>query len=437
MNTIITKLNEYRDSNCNWFFPESQIEISARDLCFRIDEVSGHLKELGVSKGDRVGLLMENSLDYAVLLYALWVNCAIAVPLHQKTSQNSNYSDYLDFFHQVCEFSLLFFDDLKIQEHLEKWSSTSGVRINSINGLKRTAGSAISNHNEREDYPEDLTCFLQFSSGSTGPPKAVEVTHKMIMAQVEAMIYNHNKHIPGTTDRSGLETANWLPFSHNLGLFMGVIYPIYVQANNTIVSPRFYMSNPVAWFKLLSEKKIELNFFTNSILAMALRPLANLDDSDLDLSSLQLYLGGEKVSPLVVKNTEETLARFNFKPQQIHLGYGLSENTLSATTSRTGSIETHYFEYGENQKIISVPENTRGATALCSIGEANHNCIITIRDENGRVLPDLTLGEINIEGPCVMSRYFNNPSQTERILKGNRLQTGDLAFKCGVRPLCQ
>ena len=428
MNTIITKLNEYRDSNCRWFFPENQSEISAKDFCYRIDRAVVRLNKLGIKQGDRVGLLLDNSLDYAVLLYAVWVTRAIAVPLHQKTPQSTDYGVYLEFFHQACEFSLLFFDDPQLQAPLQNWGAVSGVQVCGTCSLEQSDTPVEQPLRLETNYPDDLTCFLQFSSGSTGLPKAVEVTHKMIMAQAEAMVGNHNKHVRGVTETAGLEMANWLPFSHNLGLFAGIIYPVFVRANNTIVSLRFYQSSPTAWFKLLSEKKIEANFSTNSILAMSLRPLANLEASDLDLSSLQLYLGGEKVSPLVVQRTEETLARFNFKPQQIHLGYGLSENTLSATSSKTGRIETHYFLYGEDRKIKPVSDKTPRATALCSIGEANHNCTITIRDENEKILPDLNLGEIHIEGPCVMNRYYRNPAQTDQVLKGNRLKTSDLGF---------
>jgi acyl-CoA synthetase (AMP-forming)/AMP-acid ligase II len=428
MTTIIASLNEYFHSDRTWYFPEKQSVVSAKTLCCYIDQVALQLRIMGIQPGDRVGLLLNNSLVYVVLLYAIWVNRAITVPLQAKMAQDSDYPTYLEYFHQVCDMRLLFFDNPQLQKPLGLWRDDSGVQIFGTGSLELTDDPVEKPLRLETDYPKELTCLLQFSSGTTGRPKAVEVTHKMIMAQMEALLGNQQKYAIRSQSRPDMKLANWLPFSHNLGLFVGVLYPVFSQSNNTVVSPQFFLLNPVAWFSLLSEREIQVSFFTNSSLAMALRHLANLEASELDLSSLQLYLGGEKISPVVIRRAEEILGRFNFSPEQIHLGYGLSENSLSATSSKAGPIQTHYFLYGENNQVKPAPVAIPGAVALCSIGEANHDCVITIRDEEGKVLPDLTIGEMHIEGPCVMEHYFRNPLQTAVVLEERRLKTGDLAF---------
>lgn len=425
---MIDKLNEFELQPVKWYFPEVGMEITARDLCTRIDRAAIQLVNYGIGPGDAVGLMMNNSLEYVVLLYAIWINRSIAVPLQQRASQNVDYRTYLYHFHQTCEFKALYYDDDRLQETLEELGKLADAQALKTDWLDTSPQPVADPLRKTADYPSDMTCFLQFSSGSTGAPKAVEVTHGMMTAQVDALATNHNKCIAGVTQSTDVESGTWLPFSHNMGLFIGVIYPVYVGTANTIVSPSFYLSNPAAWYRLVSERRIGLNFVTSSIHTSTLRALTKVPAGELDLSCLHLCLGGESVSPVVVRRTEEVLSRFGFTPEQIHIGYGLSENTLTATCSRPGRISTQHFICHANGTIEPATSDTPTATPMCAVGEPNHNCTMTIHDEHGNELPDLVLGEIHLAGPCVMQRYFRDPERTSQVLRDGRLLTGDLGF---------
>ena len=198
------------------------------------------------------------------------------------------------------------------------------------------------------------------------------------------------------------------------------------------------MKNPPRWFKLLSDCSVDFTFSTNSVLASSLDSLRRLhkpvnSDSDeqpvVDLSNLHLYIAAEKVSPVIVRRTWDGLEKFNCPKENIHVGYGMAENTLGATYTTSGPIKMHWFVMNrDNSLSLSSPDHPE-AFELASIGVPNDEHRITVRDKSDEIIADLNLGEFSIESPCVSPAYYNNPEATELKLKDGRLRTGDLGFR--------
>jgi acyl-CoA synthetase (AMP-forming)/AMP-acid ligase II len=273
--------------------------------------------------------------------------------------------------------------------------------------------------------PQDIA-IIQFSSGSTGDPKGVIVTHAMMMAQLQYIEHNH-AHSRGTKVAS---SASWLPINHDMGLFIGVLAPVFSGCDNLLATPAYYMKNPPRWFALLARHRVDFTFSTNSVLASSLSTLRRLQKQpDTDLSKLHLYIAAEKVSPLIVRRTWNTLAQFGCPQQNVHVGYGMAENALGATYTTAGPIAMHWFVLHADGRLSLSDSSDPRAFELASIGIANDDHRITVRDRDDNVLPELRLGEFSIESPCVSPGYYNDPQTTALKLKAGRLRTGDLGFQ--------
>lgn len=197
------------------------------------------------------------------------------------------------------------------------------------------------------------------------------------------------------------------------------------------------MKNPPRWFGLLSHYTVDFTFSTNSVLASSLSFLKRLHKSSgenpgkqpvVNLSNLHLYIAAEKVSPIIVRATWDSLSKFGCPKENIHIGYGMAENTLGATYTTCGPVKLHWFVLNGNDSLSLSDEKHPRAFELASIGIPNDHHTITVRDGHDTILPELTLGEFSIESPCVSPAYCNNPQETDKKLKHGRLRTGDLGF---------
>ncbi len=433
METILTRLdNHAARSAAKWHFPAESRSFELSALHDQSLKLASVLQANGLKKGDRVALMMTNSSNYVIALLAIWRLNAIAVPLRPKGSRQTHYADYAQHCNEVCDFSLILFDDNVTSEVLLH-PDLCQQQYADINTLMETAAHTPAFDNEVQISATDIA-ILQFSSGSTGAPKGVIVTHEMMMAQLQNIHYNHI----GSRHGHPIESlASWMPFNHDMGLFIGVLAPVYTGSNNMVAPPAFYMRNPPRWFSLLSQHRVDMNFNTNSVLASTLKTLRRLQkQDDIDLSELHLYIGAEKVSPIIVRRCYDYLIPLGFKRENLHIGYGMAENTLGATCTKTQTINLTTFKFispnclepVEESSEISSPNTGKNTVELVAIGAMDWRHNITIQDKAGKSLPELMLGEIAITSPCVTPGYYRNPEKTKETLIDGCLLTGDIGF---------
>jgi acyl-CoA synthetase (AMP-forming)/AMP-acid ligase II len=381
---------------------------------------------LGIGHQDRVGLVLENSSDYVALIIALLKLTATIVPLRPKWNKHTKSDTYLTKCDDVCDFKLILYEDAALASVFESWTDKTDKLALSLNTFK-------SNPAQLDSYPYSRThsqdiAILQFSSGSTGQPKAVIVTHGMVMAQLVNLMGNHSRSRRGTPVAS---SASWMPFHHDMGLFIGVLKPLFVGCDNLLAPPSYYMRNPGRWFSQLSAHRVDFTFTTNSALATTLHMVAQrLQGTDISLDGLHIYIAAEKVSPLMVRRCYEILPRLHMPMDQLHIGYGMAENALGCSCTRTPTISILRCLIDDHGHVVPIGSNDSDPAAieLVSIGTPDNLHEITVRDESDRVLPELHLGEINIAGPCVSPGYLNSDEATRRAFVNGRFRSGDLGF---------
>lgn len=426
MKTLIDKIDDNTESHHTfWQFPAEKKQYSLWHLMTVSKNYAEKLLMLGVKKQDRVGLVMNNTSDYVAMLLAIWRINAIAVMVRPKGTKYTKINNFLQYCDHVCHLNLIIYDDTISTPDLENWfiekHQRSAITIDKFKQLE----SAHINLPNIKITANDVA-ILQFSSGSTGHPKGVIVNHGMMIKQLENIAVNHKASRHGLAVKS---MASWMPVHHDLGLFIGVLAPIFCNTSNILVPPSYYLRNPERWFSLLSEYQVDFTFSTNSALATSFNAVKRLHmRDDVDLSKLHIYLASEKVSPITVKKCWSIFTPLGLPKEQLHIGYGMAENTLGCCSTKTKEISLHSFILTEQKNVIPVEHDTAGSVELVAVGQADRFHEISIRDEYGNRLPQLHLGEIHVQSPCVSPGYFNNPALSTIKFKKGMFCTEDLGF---------
>lgn len=420
MDTINTRFQQLvHDNQATWHFADADQYHSPQDIDDRVEDYAQALRRQGLKAQDTVGLVLNNGLDMVSCLLACWRLNLVAIPLRTKAGKYLNYAEFLQGCDRTCHFKLVLCDASISQEDIQQWRAQTGLAI--FPQAEFATPHTLPVITPATPRLEDMA-IIQFSSGSTGFPKGVIVTHGMIINQLKHIVAAHRATIR--------HTACWTPMHHDMGLFTGVLLPVFAGNDHTVATPEFYMRNPARWFRMLADSGVDLTFSTNSAMVAALRTVKRLYSGEtVNLSRLHLYLSAEKVSPVVLARIHDRFGPLGLGPAQVHSAYGMAENSLGASISGPGELQTLCVQIDPQGKVHLAEAGSDTPTIeLVSAGVANAHHRITIRDDQDQPLGELELGEISLESDCLTPGYLNMPHATEAKLQGARLRTGDLGF---------
>jgi acyl-CoA synthetase (AMP-forming)/AMP-acid ligase II len=274
--------------------------------------------------------------------------------------------------------------------------------------------------------PDDLA-FIQFSSGSTGDPKGIMLTHGNLMVNMDAIRIGLDLHYP---DHIG----NWMPLFHDMGLIGYHLTPLYSIAFQYQVETNEFIMNPGLWLNLMSEHRIAVTGCTNFGLALVLRYLNRKKPSnDWNFSGMKAMLNGaEPISVKIMEDIVSSLQPFGFRPEAMMPVYGMAEATLAISFSplMKSSVVTAFdaFLLDRENRADRVDPDVTSARILSEVGVALNDVEIRIVDENDLPLQEGTAGHILLKGPSITKGYYKNPEATASAFSGEWLRTGDIGF---------
>src|ERR1700677_3523464 len=196
------------------------------------------LTERGVAAGDRVVVMLDNGSAAVCLLLAIWQLNATPVPLRPVAGSGDWFRSYLAEIDRLCDVRLV------VTEH--PLAVGCGKPIVPVSALQCTTGSPMRHHARTQSL-----ALIQFSSGSTGQPKGVMVTHQMVEEQVRQLVDNY---VLAGGDGPPTSIASWLPLYHDMGLFIGLLLPLYLGVDVMVAPPAFYLRNPPRWFRAMADR---------------------------------------------------------------------------------------------------------------------------------------------------------------------------------------
>ncbi len=284
----------------------------------------------------------------------------------------------------------------------------------------------------------DTLAFLQYTSGSTGLPKGVMLTHGNLL-QNAALIYHH---FGITSDVRGL---SWLPLYHDMGLIGMTIQAMYAGVRTDIMSPVAFLQRPIRWLQAISNTGANVTGGPNFAYDLCVRKITPEQKATLDLSNWKIaFNGAEPIRQETLERFAEAFAPCGFHKEAFRLCYGLAEATLlvagmqrgAALTSRT--VQTAALE--QNRVVMASAEaaidkdNTRTFVSSGSV-PSGQKVIIVNPDTCIQCQPD-EVGEIWVSGPSISQGYWQKPEETKQTFRaylvdtgeGPFLRTGDLGF---------
>jgi acyl-CoA synthetase (AMP-forming)/AMP-acid ligase II len=262
--------------------------------------------------------------------------------------------------------------------------------------------------------PDDLA-ILQYSSGSSGAPRGVMVTHANLMAN-EAMIAESLEHTSSTV------FVSWLPFQHDMGLMGNVLQPVYIGAQCATMTPVQFLKHPLRWLQEITRHRATTSGAPNFAYEMCVAAVERHGDKSLaglDLSSWNLaFVGAEPVRAATLDRFAATFACVGFRREALYPCYGLAEATLLVAG-------------GQPSEVANVWRDTTGQTRV-SCGHPCTGLELAIVDAaHGVRRQDGVEGEIWLRGASIAPGYFGHPQATRETFTAtldgaNWLRTGDL-----------
>lgn len=276
--------------------------------------------------------------------------------------------------------------------------------------------------------PPGELALLQFTSGSSGMPRGVEVSVANLESNVDAIRL-------WLAMTPADPTASWLPLYHDMGLIGCFLTPIINGSDLWSMRPEDFIRSPTRWLRCFGAHGCRLTAAPTFGLAYVLRRVRADKLDDLDFSQWRaLIVGAERVDPEVLDTFSELLAPAGFDPRALLPAYGLAESTLAVTGSRLEEV-VHRRSVGRRSLVFGSAVGTRGGgdpveeRAVVGCGRPLGRAGVEIVDESGAVVGPGILGEIVVTGPSVARGYVPGSSASSSTsFDGGRLRTGDAGF---------
>ncbi|MGH9756422.1 MAG: AMP-binding protein, partial [Candidatus Acidiferrales bacterium] len=279
---------------------------------------------------------------------------------------------------------------------------------------------------------EDIA-FLQYTSGSTGDPKGVTLTHSNLLANIRAIVE--------AVELTPQDVCvSWLPLYHDMGLIGAWFAPIFTGIPMVVMSPLAFLSRPERWLRAISRHRGTISPAPNFAYELCVRKTAEKDLQGVDLSSWRAAINGaETVRPETLERFVARFAPYGFRREAMLPVYGLAEATLAVSLPKMGAgyrvdrIERDSFE-SRGQAVSSAAEGlaAEGSAALAFVGAGRplQNMEVRIAGADGIALPERSEGQLWFRGPSATSGYYRNPAATAQLAREDGwLNSGDLAYQ--------
>ncbi|WP_085161009.1 type I polyketide synthase [Mycobacterium lacus] len=409
----------------------------------RTSNLAQQLMRCGAT-GDRAVILAPQGLDYIVCFVAALQAGLIAVPLsvpYGGAHDERTSSVLADTSPAVILTASSVVDNLT--PYVQPQSGKSGPAVLEVDLLDldtRVPSPAPGSGVAGREAPETL--YLQYTSGSTRTPAGVMVSNESLFANFDQIMTDYfgeyRKVAPPDTT-----VVSWLPFYHDMGFMLGIIFPILTGVRATLTSPVGFLQRPARWMQMLGSNTRALSAAPNFAFDIAARKTSDEDVAGLDLSGVHAILNGaERVQPASLKRFADRFARFNLDPAVLRPSYGMAEATVYIATRKAGeppkvvNFDSAKLPEGQAERCES-----DSGTPLVSYGTVDTQLVRIVDPDTSIECPAGTVGEIWVHGANVACGYWQKPEETKRTFGATIvdptegtperpwLRTGDSGFR--------
>jgi fatty-acyl-CoA synthase len=378
--------------------PHEPVRQTWLEVHERARRVAGGLAAAGVGHGDAIGVLAGFPVEIAPTAQALWMRGASLTMLHQPTPRTDLAvwaEDTMNVIAMIEANAVIVSEPFLIAiPVLEE----KGITVLKIGDLLESEPI------DPVETDEDDLALMQLTSGSTGSPKAVQITHRNIYSNAEAMF------IGAEYDVDKDVMVSWLPCFHDMGMVGFLTIPMYFGAELVKVTPMDFLRDTLLWAKLIDKYKGTMTAAPNFAYALFAKRLRNqAEPGQYDLSTLRFALSGaEPVDPADVEDLLDAGKAFGLKPSAILPAYGMAETTLAVSFSECNAgLVVDEVDADLLAALRRAVPSTKGNTRrLASLGPLLKDLEARVVDDNGDVMPARGVGVIELRGECVTPGYL-------------------------------
>jgi fatty-acyl-CoA synthase len=390
-------------------------EVHERARC-----IAGGLAAEGVGYGDAVGVLAGLPVEIAPTAQGLWMRGASLTMLHQPTPR----TDLVIW----AEDTVTVIGMIEAKAVIVSEPFTAAIPVLEAKGITvlTVPDLLASDPIDPIEVGEDDLALMQLTSGSTGSPKAVQITHRNIYSNAEAMF------IGAEYDVDKDVMVSWLPCFHDMGMVGFLTIPMYFGAELVKVTPIDFLRDTLLWARLIDKYKGTMTAAPNFAYALfAKRLRRQAKPGEFDLSTLRFALSGaEPVEPADVEDFIDAGRPFGLRSDAILPAYGMAETTLAVSFSECGAgLVVDEVDADLLAALRRAVPATKGNTRrLASLGPLLEGLEARVIDENGNVMPPRGVGVIELRGEPLTPGYITMggfiPAQDEH----GWYDTGDLGY---------
>jgi 1-acyl-sn-glycerol-3-phosphate acyltransferase len=403
---------------------EIETRISYRALHRQVEIVAAGLQRQGLEPRQTVAIMLPTSSEYFHTYFGILLAGGIPVPIYPPARMSQIEE------HVRRHAGILSNAEASILVTVPEARGVARLLEARVAGLRSVV--TVAELKEHQDAPRpvpirtDDIAFIQYTSGSTGDPKGVVLTHGNLMANIRAMGQ-------AVDVRPDDVLVSWLPLYHDMGLISMWLTSLYFAIPLAVMSPLAFLARPERWLRAIQRYRGTISAAPNFAYELCVKRIDDAQLDGLDLHSWRLACNGaEPVLPETLRRFTERFARYGFQAKAMAPVYGLAECTVGLLCPpmdrgpRVDRVRRQPF----TRAGLAEPANADDAGALrfASCGRPLPGHAVRIVDAIGREVGERIEGRLEFKGPSATGGYFRNPEQTRRLFDGEWLDSGDRAY---------
>ncbi|MEZ0364417.1 beta-ketoacyl synthase N-terminal-like domain-containing protein [Mycobacterium sp. pUA109] len=404
--------------------------LSYHKLDLQARAIAGELQRQGAA-GERVLVLCPSGVDFIAGLFGCIYAGAVAIPVHPPvrtrviTRVASIVADA-----QAGVVLTTADSHAELKAAMDGMADTAALRWCTTNVDEADTAA----HWVAPNLDPDAPVLVQYTSGSTSSPKGVVLTHRNLLANLEAI----RRAIDGNESTI---VVSWLPLHHDMGLIGAMLGTLYLGGSCYLMPPEAFIQHPMRWLETLSASGANVSVAPNFAYDLCVERSSAAERAALDLSHWTTAMSGaEPVNPTTLQRFAEAFAPAGFRDTAFRPVYGLAEATLLVTAGAETAepVQRHVDPVAlRDHHVVDLPSEHPGAATLIGCGTVQHGVQAVIADPvTRRQCRADEIGEIWVAGASVAQGYLGKPTETEETFsaylsdtgRGPFLRTGDMGF---------
>ena len=399
-------------------------QLSYVTIRHRAAACASRLAAQGLQAGETVAIMLPTGSDYLFSFFGILMAGGIPVPLYPP-ARPAQIEDHLRRHVGIlanCRAALL----ITIPE-AKTVSLLLRAQVASLRQvlMPEDLAGGDSGFTPLPASPGDIA-FLQYTSGSTGNPKGVVLTHANLVANIRGM----REAVQASTNDV---FVSWLPLYHDMGLIGAWFAALYLGFPTVLMSPLAFLSHPSRWLWAIHRHRGTLSGGPNFSYELCLKRIHDSELEGLDLSCWRYaFNGAEPVSPDTLAAFVRRFAPYGLPANALQPVYGLAEASVGLAFPAPGAhfridrIARAAFQNQGEARPAAAGESSALEVPCCGRVLPAHD--LRIVDSAGLELADRHEGRLQFKGPSATSGYYRNPEETRKLFAGAWLDTGDLAY---------